>query len=161
MASIGSLIFCTDCGNLLRESSGDQNAILVSFSPRSPLTRRSDTASKTITSESKANAFPSALRSKRSAVQTLTAADRKGDAIVQQACPECDHPEMRFYTLQLRSADEGSTVFYSCDKCGHKYDLSSAPTDPTDPKILIIHCTLNSNAIYLFPPDLTQTTEQH
>ncbi|KAK2779246.1 DNA-directed RNA polymerase I core subunit rpa12 [Onygenales sp. PD_12] len=158
MASIGSLIFCTDCGNLLRESSGDQNAILVCELCG---TKNKDTASKTITSESKANAFPSALRSKRSAVQTLTAADRKGDAIVQQACPECDHPEMRFYTLQLRSADEGSTVFYSCDKCGHKYDLSSAPTDPTDPKILIIHCTLNSNAIYLFPPDLTQTTEQH
>ena len=27
---------------------------------------------------------------------------------------------MRYYTLQLRSADEGSTVFYSCE-CGHKY----------------------------------------
>lgn len=28
MSAIGSLIFCTDCGNLLRESTGDANAIL-------------------------------------------------------------------------------------------------------------------------------------
>lgn len=28
MSVIGSLIFCTDCGNLLRESTGDANAIL-------------------------------------------------------------------------------------------------------------------------------------
>ncbi|KKZ62036.1 DNA-directed RNA polymerase I subunit RPA12 [[Emmonsia] crescens] len=128
MASIGSLIFCTDCGNLLRESSGDENAILICELCG---TKNKDTASKTITSESKPNAFPSALRTKRSALQTLTAADRKGDAIIAQSCPECDRPEMRFCTLQLRSADEGSTVFYSCEGCGHKYVLSQPCTDTT------------------------------
>jgi hypothetical protein len=28
MAAIGSLLFCTDCGNLLRESTGNADAIL-------------------------------------------------------------------------------------------------------------------------------------
>ena len=28
MAAIGSLVFCTDCGNLLDGSSGDENAFL-------------------------------------------------------------------------------------------------------------------------------------
>jgi len=29
MAAIGSLVFCTDCGNLLDGSAGKQNAILT------------------------------------------------------------------------------------------------------------------------------------
>ncbi len=29
MAAIGSLVFCTDCGNLLDGSSGDKEAILT------------------------------------------------------------------------------------------------------------------------------------
>lgn len=29
MAAIGSLVFCTDCGNLLDGSSGDEKAILI------------------------------------------------------------------------------------------------------------------------------------
>ena len=42
----------------------------------------------------------------------------KKGAIVTQKCGECGNNEMYFYTLQLRSADEGSTVFYECVKCG-------------------------------------------
>lgn len=136
MSAIGSLVFCTDCGNLLDGSSGDEKAILTCevcgtentgwsrlwslehhFIPaHSHLT---DTSSKTITTKSKPTAFPSALRSKRSTVQTLTAEDVQTEATIRQTCPECGREEMRYYTLQLRSADEGSTVFYSCE-CGYK-----------------------------------------
>ena len=28
-------------------------------------------------------------------------------ATVEEACPECKHPQMEYYTMQLRSADEG------------------------------------------------------
>ncbi|KAL2006329.1 hypothetical protein VTN00DRAFT_9983 [Thermoascus crustaceus] len=116
MSAIGSLIFCTDCGNLLQESTGDANAILVCDVCG---TRNRDTVPKTIISESKPNAFPSALRAKRSAVQTLTAEDRKTEAIAQHTCAKCGRKEMFYTTVQLRSADEGSTVFYSC-VCGYK-----------------------------------------
>lgn len=41
-------------------------------------------------------------------------------SVIAQRCEECGREEVRYYTQQLRSADEGSTVFYECD-CGHKY----------------------------------------
>jgi DNA-directed RNA polymerase I subunit RPA12 len=46
-------------------------------------------------------------------------------AIIQEPCPKCAHPELYFYTMQLRSVDEGSTVFYECPKCTHKYSVNN------------------------------------
>jgi DNA-directed RNA polymerase I subunit RPA12 len=40
--------------------------------------------------------------------------------IIEEPCPKCGNPEQYFYTVQLRSVDEGSTVFYECTKCGNK-----------------------------------------
>ncbi|XP_066328443.1 uncharacterized protein [Miscanthus floridulus] len=61
---------------------------------------------------------------------TMTAEDiRRGlktpteDIVVQRpltnkSCKNCDHPEAEYYSLQMRSADEGETIFYTCTKCG-------------------------------------------
>jgi DNA-directed RNA polymerase I subunit RPA12 len=48
-------------------------------------------------------------------------------ATVEEQCPKCGHPEMEFYTMQLRSADEGQTVFYEClnKRCQHKYSVNN------------------------------------
>jgi DNA-directed RNA polymerase I subunit RPA12 len=46
-------------------------------------------------------------------------------ATIEEPCPKCGHPELYFYTLQLRSVDEGSTVFYECPKCSHKYSQNN------------------------------------
>uniref|UniRef100_A0A7S0WT88 DNA-directed RNA polymerase subunit n=1 Tax=Chlamydomonas leiostraca TaxID=1034604 RepID=A0A7S0WT88_9CHLO len=46
-------------------------------------------------------------------------------ATVDEPCPKCKHPQMEFYTMQLRSADEGQTVFYECPNCGHKYSQNT------------------------------------
>ena len=38
-------------------------------------------------------------------------------ATVRETCPQCGHKEMEFFTMQLRSVDEGQTVFYECPQC--------------------------------------------
>ncbi|OAD59165.1 DNA-directed RNA polymerase I subunit RPA12 [Eufriesea mexicana] len=40
--------------------------------------------------------------------------------IVERKCPQCQNDKMSYATLQLRSADEGQTVFYTCTKCKFK-----------------------------------------
>ncbi|KAL1991181.1 hypothetical protein VTN49DRAFT_5685 [Thermomyces lanuginosus] len=121
MAAIGSLIFCTDCGNLLQESTGSENAILICEVCGA---RNRDIPPQTIVSESKPHAFPSSLRAKRSAVQSLSAEDKNTEAVDQRTCAKCGRTEMFYTTVQLRSADEGSTVFYRC-VCGYRETVNN------------------------------------
>lgn len=82
-----------------------------------------DTSSSTVTTTSKPSAFPSALRNKLSTIQNLTSDDIQGEAVIRKTCPECGREEVRYHSQQLRGADEGSTIFYTCD-CGHRYARS-------------------------------------
>ena len=51
--------------------------------------------------------------------------DGNEHVIIEEPCPKCGHPEQYFYTMQLRSVDEGSTVFYECPKCNNKYSVNN------------------------------------
>mmetsp|Transcript_20482 Transcript_20482/g.40980 ORF Transcript_20482/g.40980 Transcript_20482/m.40980 type:complete len:135 (+) Transcript_20482:221-625(+) len=46
-------------------------------------------------------------------------------ATVDEPCPKCDAPEVTFYTLQLRSVDEGQTVFYDCPQCNYTWSVNN------------------------------------
>ncbi|KAK9854198.1 hypothetical protein WJX84_004180 [Apatococcus fuscideae] len=46
-------------------------------------------------------------------------------ATVDDDCPNCGNKGMEYYTMQLRSADEGQTVFYECRSCGHKFSQNN------------------------------------
>ena len=122
MTCAGSLVFCTDCGNLLDGSAGKQQQDVV-LTCSVCGAHNKDTSSKTVVTVSKPTAFPSSLRAKRSEVQTISEADVQTTSVIAHPCEKCGREEVRYYTQQLRSADEGSTVFYECD-CGHKYAYS-------------------------------------
>ncbi|KAJ4390020.1 DNA-directed RNA polymerase I core subunit rpa12 [Gnomoniopsis smithogilvyi] len=117
MASIGSLVFCTDCGNLLPSSKGSQKNILQCECCGA---ENQDEASKEIVTKSKPSDFPSFLRQKLSTTQTVKRHEVNTEAKTDQTCPKCGRTEVRFSAVQLRSADEGSTIFYTCD-CGFKW----------------------------------------
>lgn len=44
---------------------------------------------------------------------------------VERKCPKCGHDKMSYAALQLRSADEGQTVFFTCLKCKFKESENS------------------------------------
>jgi DNA-directed RNA polymerase I subunit RPA12 len=44
-------------------------------------------------------------------------ADSADGCVVERKCPNCKNDKMSYATLQLRSADEGQTVFYTCVRC--------------------------------------------
>lgn len=119
MSVVGSLIFCTDCGNLL-EKAGNKSTINCKICSKAyPASKFADL--KVVTSSAE-DAFHSTLKMNRSSVKTSLKSDDLGEgATIKEKCPKCGHDEMQYHTLQLRSADEGATVFYTCTSCGYKF----------------------------------------
>jgi DNA-directed RNA polymerase I subunit RPA12 len=73
---------------------------------------------------SKPDAFPSALQAKRSNVQAVNDDDIETWATVSKACPSCNHQTLLWRDMQLRGADEGTTIFYRCKECNYRYSDS-------------------------------------
>lgn len=118
MSVVGSLIFCLQCGSLLDEMAGGTATCQqchasydsAAFQNLKVVTRTSE------------DAFPSKIRSKKSVVKTSIEKNELEDgAIINEKCPQCSNEQMHYHTLQLRSADEGATVFYTCTACGYRF----------------------------------------
>ncbi|KAL7915951.1 hypothetical protein GGI35DRAFT_473271 [Trichoderma velutinum] len=118
MAAIGSMVFCTDCGNLLPATKGTEQNVL---SCECCSAENKDTGAKIIVTESKPSDFPSFLRQKlQSSVQSVERHTLNTESTVRERCPNCGREEVKYTTVQLRSADEGSTVIYNCE-CGFSW----------------------------------------
>ncbi|CAB9498373.1 polymerase I subunit RPA12 [Seminavis robusta] len=46
-------------------------------------------------------------------------------ATIEEPCVKCGAPEVGYYTVQLRSVDEGQTVFYECPQCNHTWSINN------------------------------------
>ncbi|KAJ1736602.1 DNA-directed RNA polymerase I core subunit rpa12 [Coemansia sp. Benny D160-2] len=120
-ANFGSLFFCPTCSNLL-ENPGDQDHIVCHACGDAQ--EGSQFEEIETVSRSQGSAFPSRLRNKRSLVQDVGETERV-NATVDELCQKCGATEMTFNTLQMRSADEGQTVFYKCVKCGYGFSVNN------------------------------------
>ncbi|GAB7362649.1 hypothetical protein MBLNU230_g2958t1 [Neophaeotheca triangularis] len=123
MSVIGSLVFCTDCGNLLEANTSRKAYITCDVCG----TSNKDTSSKTVVTSSKPSAFPSTLRTRlRSDVaEAVEGEEQETEATIREPCEKCGCPEVTYHTKQLRSADEGSTVFFTCPQCRHKWNTNN------------------------------------
>ncbi|KAI9316228.1 transcription factor S-II-domain-containing protein [Dichotomocladium elegans] len=123
---IGSLLFCPECGNLLNVPGADDDIIMCNQCSHAYHTAGNAGYEQTkVVTTSSEHAFQSTLKAKRSLVQQSAANAKKQEATIQEKCPQCGNNEMAYYTMQLRSADEGQTVFYNCKKCGYKYSINN------------------------------------
>ncbi|OCH94212.1 DNA-directed RNA polymerase I kDa polypeptide [Obba rivulosa] len=111
---IGSLLFCPDCGTLLNlPNDADQVVVCEQCGHEEPASSYENIE---IVTRSHPDAFPSPLRQKTK-TQTKVHDANEGLLKVTEKCPECGHMEAYSKEAQLRSADEGSTIFYTCVKC--------------------------------------------
>ncbi|PLN75201.1 transcription factor S-II-domain-containing protein [Aspergillus taichungensis] len=107
--------FCNDCGNLL-----DISSLETLQCERCGTTTKNEALSHTQTSVSEN--FPSKLRDKlRSHTQQVTHKTVGSGPEIDLDCIKCPSKKVTYAQVQLRSADEGSTIFYTCIQCGHRW----------------------------------------
>jgi transcription elongation factor S-II len=61
------------------------------------------------------------LLEKTKATSEFLKTNKKISITDQFKCGRCKKQECTYYTLQIRSADEPSTIFITCVNCGHKW----------------------------------------
>lgn len=117
--------FCNQCGTILDPPNGENiTCELCGFS-----CRFNDLHAAEIITQSAPKSRPAWLGDEGDEENTANESGDKSKskkhAIIEEPCPKCNNPELYFYTMQLRSVDEGSTVFYECPKCTHKFSINN------------------------------------
>ena len=82
----------------------------------------SDLPSRTTTSADRPVPLWAKSDEEQAALKTLSEPKRM---VVEEPCVKCGASEVGFYTVQLRSVDEGQTVFYECPKCAYTWSINN------------------------------------
>eukprot|EP00743_Colponemidia_sp_Colp-15_P009181 GILK01010019.1.p2 GENE.GILK01010019.1~~GILK01010019.1.p2 ORF type:complete len:128 (+),score=8.19 GILK01010019.1:49-432(+) len=123
VSQAATTVFCPDCGSLLSTGLSDTvSCKLCGYSCRSEVYEQQQ-----IVTTSRPTGRKLWLDKALGKLDDELAKQTITRATVKQACPapKCTGKKLSFYTMQLRSADEGQTVFYECLKCGHKYSVNT------------------------------------
>ncbi|QSL67127.1 hypothetical protein MERGE_001516 [Pneumocystis wakefieldiae] len=114
----GSAFFCSSCGTLLDLVS---DAYIVCAQCRASYPT-SDIPDLYIVTTSRPKALGPSLIQEDISFDSLESDTTA--SIINETCPKCEYKKMRFQTLQMRSADEGATVFYECLFCGYRFSTN-------------------------------------
>ena len=119
MLGIESKLFCTSCGNLL-DFKYDINNNLTCGNCKSNNNFLLNTESKEKNNTSYYNSLTWKKKLYNEIDKFRIFKEGANKIVVEQDCPMCDSKELLQYAMQQRSADEGSTVYSECPKCGYK-----------------------------------------
>jgi DNA-directed RNA polymerase I subunit RPA12 len=115
--------FCPSCRATLRvNTSGDIDCDVCPY--RSNLADLARLPSSTTHSMDR----PSPIWAKTDAEQRALQQRSNDDpvrATIEETCTRCGAREVGYYTVQLRSVDEGQTVFYECPACKYTWSVNN------------------------------------
>lgn len=115
--------FCPDChATLAVESSGNIRCGCCKYQSNLSNMRANELPTSTTTSADTVIPFWAKSDEEQKALKSSSGPSR---ATVEEPCIKCGCPEVGFYCLQLRSVDEGQTVFYECPECRHTWSINN------------------------------------
>lgn len=115
--------FCDECGELLDfELIKDENIICQRCGGEIALGVIKEHYIETTDTYDQSRLWVNKLKNKE---DKLRAQQKVKRTVISDKCPKCGYGQMYYYTIQIRSADEGSTVFYECVKCHFKYNQNN------------------------------------
>ncbi|KAG8440111.1 hypothetical protein GDO86_006050 [Hymenochirus boettgeri] len=101
--------FCSDCGSVLPPPGVQDTVTCLRCSHCTPVT---EFLGKFVQTSVVFNKLDTIKLSN----ETEDSLELKGP-LIDRRCSRCGFEKMAYYTRQMRSADEGQTVFYTCIKC--------------------------------------------
>eukprot|EP00762_Andalucia_godoyi_P002352 ANDGO_07511.mRNA.1 DNA-directed RNA polymerase I subunit RPA12 len=120
--------FCPRCNALLQFSNGAHDKVLCSVCDHAIPLSEASTRSSVLSFAPKRELDLVRRDRERRANLAAGGSGKKNEsdnAVVNETCPKCSFGQASFFTMQLRSADEGQTVFYTCLKCAHKWSVNN------------------------------------
>jgi len=113
--------FCSSCGTILDPP--ESNVVKCSYCAFS--CKFEDINEPEIITRSPATLKPNWATDDDANEPSINMKKQSKHATIEEPCPKCNHHELYFYTMQLRSVDEGSTVFYECPNCAYKFSQNN------------------------------------
>ena len=115
--------FCVDCGELLHfEIINNNNVLCQKCGGETSLENIKNHVIETEDKYEFSKIWVNKLKNREDKLREERKTER---TIINEKCPKCNYNQMYYYTMQIRSADEGSTVFYECVKCHYKFNQNN------------------------------------